>query len=513
MIFSRFFHSLKNSFSRRRLVIGFLLGILFIFFSNSVLKYTSTDHFCAVCHVHPHAAASWKQSSHYQNKSGVVVHCEECHLPPEGLHHFFQKVHFGIRDGLGMLFKDVDKLNWAEKRTPEKAKSFTFDAACTHCHAELFSLNLTPKGTDAHVYYFHQKGKVRCINCHLHVGHFREEDQPQKEIAATDAAERKAFPILTPSSPDSFEDYTATIPGTDVCFNLIAIPGGAFKMGSPKTENYREADESPVHSVKISPFWMGQTEVSWDEWEAFYSQTATKDRTQHRQTDANIDAITGPTPPYGAPGQGWGKGLRPAITMTHYAARMYCNWLSQKTGEKFRLPTEAEWEYACRGTTGGAYYFKGEPKQFTQLSFINRFFGADTTVIQRHAWYKLNSAAKTHLPFEKQPNPFRLYNMLGNVKEFCLDKYAPDAYAFDVQDSLVVDPIGPLTGTAYVIRGGSFNSDAVKLRSAARDFTQPDKWFLSDPQSPKSIWWYSDCNDVGFRVVKEKVQDLSVDKW
>jgi formylglycine-generating enzyme required for sulfatase activity len=92
--------------------------------------------------------------------------------------------------------------------------------------------------------------------------------------------------------------------------------------------------------------------------------------------------------------------------------------------------------------------------------------------------------------------------MLGNVREFCLDWYDPEAYAH-LPDSEVLDPRGPASGQEHVIRGGSYRSDAADLRCAARDHTRHDEWLLTDPQSPKSIWWYSDCTDVGFRVVRE----------
>jgi formylglycine-generating enzyme required for sulfatase activity len=101
------------------------------------------------------------------------------------------------------------------------------------------------------------------------------------------------------------------------------------------------------------------------------------------------------------------------------------------------------------------------------------------------------------------PNPFGLVNMLGNVREFCLDWYGDETYGNRVGEGPVVDPRGPDTGEEHVVRGGSFRSDPAELRAAARDFTRTDACLLTDPQIPKSIWWYSDCNDIGFRVVRE----------
>jgi len=181
----------------------------------------------------------------------------------------------------------------------------------------------------------------------------------------------------------------------------------------------------------------------------------------------------------------------------------YCDWLSEVTGKVYRLPTEAEWEYAARAHTTGAYFFEGSPKKYTRRRFWNRLFGADTSVINSFAVYAENSQGMTQPPSVVRPNPFGLLNALGNVREFCLDWYAPDAYAAYAENEVVVDPRGPATGTEHVIRGGSYNSDAAAIRLADRDHTRHDAWLLTDPQMPKSLWWYSDVTDVGFRVVCE----------
>ena len=113
----------------------------------------------------------------------------------------------------------------------------------------------------------------------------------------------------------------------------------------------------------------------------------------------------------------------------------------------------------------------------------------------------VNSSSKTQDPGSVKENPFGLKNMAGNIAEFCSDFYRPDAYKTGAE--LVVNPKGPETGQGHVIRGGSFKSDAKDVRSAARDFTKNEAWLVTDPQMPKSIWWYSDCIDNGFRVVCE----------
>ena len=186
--------------------------------------------------------------------------------------------------------------------------------------------------------------------------------------------------------------------------------------------------------------------------------------------------------------------------MSHYAARKYCEWLSNKTGKTYRLPTEAEWEYACRAGTQSAYFFESEPEQLSEKRIWNTIFGMDSTVINRFVKYSLNSQGKTHLPRSVKANPFGFLHILGNVREFCSDSYQSDTYA-SYTDEIIDNPTGPSSGKQYVVRGGSFQTEAENLRSATRDFTREERWLLTDPQRPKSLWWYSDCDDVGFRVV------------
>jgi formylglycine-generating enzyme len=305
-------------------------------------------------------------------------------------------------------------------------------------------------------------------------------------------------------SGDAFIDYTETIPGTDVSFQMVAVPGGIFSMGSPDTEPGRREDEGPQRRVQVSSFWMGKFEVSWGEFDAYYSQRATPARNQWEDAP-QADAVTGPTPPYGAPDQGWGKGLRPAITMTHYAARRYCEWLSEITGRTYRLPTEAEWEYAARAGTSTPYFFQTEGSSSRLQRLRNNLRGGlvDEEMLGRYAVFRANSRLRTQPPTGREPNPFGIHDMYGNVKEFCADWYDPQVLASYPSDRIVVDPTGPETGRERVVRGGSFRSEAADLRSAARDHTRHNHWLRGDPQMPRSVWWYSDATDVGFRVVRE----------
>ncbi len=497
-----------GDFFRKRLLlvlfISFSIGIFATIVGNKTIEYTSTDEFCASCHVHPHVFPSWKLSSHYDNKAGIVVHCVDCHLPPKGEGYLLEKTKLGLWDVYQYLTKDSSEFNWEAKRTVDKAQHFTFKASCVKCHANLFPLTLNKEGQDAHLYYSQNEEKLGCINCHLNVGHY---DPNAKHASNSDFGKGsgKNQTLYTEATQvNEFASFTEKIPASTVSFKMIAIPGGKFKLGSPENEPYRRADEGPVKEVELSPFYMAEVEVSWNEFLVFYSQTGGEGRTsdvKSKSAIGEVDAISGPTPPYGQPDQNWGLGTRPAITMRYATAETYCKWLSKVTGKKYRLPTEAEWEYACRAGSQTPYFFEGDPKKYSKDRFLNKIFGVDTTNINRYVIYSENSLAKTQKPEQVKPNPFGLKNMSGNVAEFCSDWYAPDAYS-NLMDG-VKDPKGPVSGTEKVIRGGSFKSEPAELRSATRDFTQDEAWMKTDPQIPKSIWWYSDCNMVGFRVVCE----------
>jgi sulfatase modifying factor 1 len=493
----------KIPFFRRKAVLFFLLGslitILLGLSGNKVIQVTNTDKFCASCHnVHPHATTSWKMSTHYDNKSGIVVHCVDCHLPPPGEGKLPEKVKTGLRDVYGTIFKDVEKLNWEQKSTVEYAIHHTFELSCIKCHQTLFPIGLSIEGEDAHIYYSDNEDELHCINCHLSVGHYSDNIHAHNLDFGKDTEIDTIFE--SPAEINDFSDYTETIPGTSVSFGMKAIPGGRFLIGSPETEKGRDEDEGPRAEVEISPFFMAEVEVSWNEYLAFFTETASEGRMTAEDLEM-VDGISGPTPPWGDPSQGWGRGKRPAITMSHYAAQVYCDWLSMKTGKKYRLPTEAEWEYAARGGTQSSYFFEGDVKDYSSEGFMKKIFGVDTTTINSFAIYKENSLGKTREPENIASNPFGLKNMLGNVAEFCQDFYKFDTYKNYSQG--IKDPKGPVEGDEYVVRGGSFKADAVDIRVAGRDYTRTKAWLKTDPQMPKSIWWYSDAIHVGFRVVCE----------
>src|SRR6185369_16661432 len=191
------------------------------------------------------------------------------------------------------------------------------------------------------------------------------------------------------SQTPGFERYVETIPGTNVKFTMLPVPGGDFLMGSKGSETGRGSDEGPEHQVTIRPFWMGALEVTWEEYDlfAFSRQLNTDRKLSSPQASGSADAITYPTPPYADESFGYGKGRQPAISMTYHAAMEYCRWLSDKTGKTYRLPTEAEWEYACRAGSKTAYSF-----------------GDDPSKLGEYAWYMDNSDGAPHQGGKKKPN-------------------------------------------------------------------------------------------------------------
>jgi formylglycine-generating enzyme required for sulfatase activity len=283
--------------------------------------------------------------------------------------------------------------------------------------------------------------------------------------------------------------YTNAIPGTSVSYVMVPIPGGEFVMGSPEPEKGRKPDEGPQHKVKISPFWMGQCEITWNEYELFMYPEEERRTRATIPTDAAgdklADVVTHPSRPYVEMSFGMGKDGYPAISMTQHAANKYCQWLSAKTGQFYRLPTEAEWEYACRAGTTTAY-----------------FFGDDPAKLGEYGWFEQNSDFKYQKVGKKKPNPWGLYDMCGNVVEWCLDQYDPDYYKQCADKGEVADPWNKATKPyPHSVRGGSWDDEAAMCRSAARRGSDRS-WKMQDPQLPKSVWYFSDAQFVGFRIVR-----------
>ncbi len=291
-----------------------------------------------------------------------------------------------------------------------------------------------------------------------------------------------------PAAAQEPKPYTETIPGTSVKFEMLPIPGGTFTMGSPDSEKDRKADEGPPHQVTIRPFWMGKFEVTWNEYDIFaFYMDLKKDLDDAQKLAADkTDGVSRPTPPYTDMTFGYGHDNYPALCMTHHAAMEYCHWLSVRTGKTYRLPTEAEWEYACRAASKTAYAF-----------------GEDAGKLDEFAWSGENSEGKPHPVGQKKPNPWGLYDMHGNVAEWCIDHYRKDAYATYPKDKPALGPVVLPTEKRFphVVRGGSWDDDPPGLRSSARR-PSTREWLRQDPQRPQSIWWLTEAVFVGFRLVR-----------
>lgn len=295
----------------------------------------------------------------------------------------------------------------------------------------------------------------------------------------------------TPQASEAPASYVDRIPDGNVSFEMVGVPAGTFEMGSAADEAGRDADEGPRHTVTVGAFWIGKYEVTWDEYDRFAFGTSIEPPPGGGGSAVKgVDAVTRPTPPYGDESFGFGKGRQPVLNITHHAAMEYTRWLSQVTGKSYRLPTEAEWEYAARARSTDPYYF-----------------GRDVKALDDHAWYGGDSGERPHPVGQKKPNAFGLFDMSGNVAEWCLDQYAPDFYARSPGKNPVLLP----GDKRYpdVARGGSWADEPKELRSAARRGST-EAWSRRDPQSPQSIWWHTDATITGFRIARAVDEDAAL---
>ena len=294
-------------------------------------------------------------------------------------------------------------------------------------------------------------------------------------------------PQSTAQTKSDMQPYREVLSDTDAGLEMVPIAGGHFTMGSPADEPDRAASEGPQFEVQIEPFWVGKYEVTWQQYDLWAAGMERELRKPDGSGDAErhrlADAIARPSRPYTDMTFGMGKSGCPAICMTQLAAKTYCQWLSAKTGRYYRLPTEAEWEYACRAGSTTAYSFGDDPKR-----------------LDDYAWYFDNAEDRYQKVGRKKPNAWGLYDMHGNVSEWVLDAYTPDGYP--PTDKLVKNPLTvPIALYPRVVRGGSWFDDPEMLRSAARTGSSK-QWKSKDKADPPSIWYHTDADFIGFRVVR-----------
>ena len=299
--------------------------------------------------------------------------------------------------------------------------------------------------------------------------------------------------------------YETQIPGTTVSYKMQPIPGGKVKVGSPESEKGRQPDEGPQFEVTIEPFWMAEHEVTWAEYKAYMSIHDRLLSLYMKQLRPIPDVdheliVTAPSNLY-EPTFTFIKGAdpeQPVVTMSQFAAKQYTKWLSGISNQFLRLPSEAEWEYACRAGATTAYSFGDDPKQLGD-----------------YAWYFENSGEKMNHVARKKPNAWGLYDMHGNVGEWVLDEYIAEGYKThagkkDLTAAAVI--AWPTKLFPRVIKGGGWDDDAEKCRTAARQGSDDDAWRSRDPNFPQSPWWLTEepALSVGFRPIRPLTQPATI---
>lgn len=298
--------------------------------------------------------------------------------------------------------------------------------------------------------------------------------------------------------------YEAVIPGTDVKYKMIPVPGGIATVGSPKSEANRGENEGPQFEVEIKPFWIGQYEVTWSEYKSYMAMhDIFKGFETHKLRPLSDEksplVISAPSNLYDTSFtyRNGEEPRLPAVSMSQYAAKQYTKWLSLMSERFYRLPTEAEWEYACRAGTKTAYHF-----------------GDDPADLDDYGWHYGNSNETTHYVGEKKPNPWGLYDMYGNACEWVLDSMLLDGYTkfggkrVSAADALVrTKELFP-----RVVRGGYYDLDPEDCRSASRLPSSDDEWRGEDPNIPLSPWWFTSgpALGVGMRLVRPLEDGLAM---
>jgi len=287
------------------------------------------------------------------------------------------------------------------------------------------------------------------------------------------------FLLLYPSfSLNNFVKYSQPLPSSTLEIDMTPVHGGKFIMGD-------DSFDALKHEIELSSFWISTYEISWDVYTLFMERNIDELPSSFKKGSEvfiDVDGVSSATIPYMEMSFGMGINGYPAINMTQFAASKFCEWLSSITGNYYRLPTEAEWEYACKAGSNSDYYF-----------------GDDISILSEYAWYSDNSNGSYHKIGTKKPNVLGLYDMHGNVSEWTIDTYSVDKYK---NRNTLKNPFY-ITKNKYpkVIRGGSWNDDATRLKSSRRDLSTKELQ-KRDPQIPKSKWWNTDAPYIGFRIVR-----------
>ncbi len=315
--------------------------------------------------------------------------------------------------------------------------------------------------------------------------------QPTRSTRVEPSVDRRETLDVEHRVIPGFDSYSEVIPGTEVSIEMKPIPGGTFLMGRSADEDGKAPHEGPQREVLVDDFWMAKHEITWDQYDFFV-----KESLEQLEAELNpdtllkfgipADAFTIPSPPYEdeTHGMGTGRSGYPAISITHFAAIEYAKWLTAKTGNFYRLPTEAEWEYACRAGNETVYAHGNNPDQLDDFE-----------------WYRGNSGRSYHRAGLKKPNTFGLHDMQGNVSEWTMDQYLED-YHEQLEGEVADNPwFTPDDLYPRAVRGGSWRDDADDIRCTTRQGST-GQWSRGDPQIPRSMWWHTNAPFVGFRIVR-----------
>jgi len=283
------------------------------------------------------------------------------------------------------------------------------------------------------------------------------------------------------ANKNDFSKYQENIE-KDLNLEMMPIEKGQFDWSGEQADDQLK--------VTLSSFWMASKEITWDQYDPFMKSEIPRKKNglpkeialEHLEND--IDFLARPTVIYFPIAGGMEKDGHPVVSMTQHAANKYCQWLSFKTGHFYRLPTEAEWEYACRAGKKTNYSWGDDPASGSQ-----------------YAWFGDTEQSHYKKPGVKKPNPWGLYDMHGNVMEWTLDQYVPNRKKYFQKEQVTNPWVKATKPYPHVAKGGHWKQKLEGLAVSKRYQSHPN-WKIQDPQQPKSVWYHTDAQMLGFRIVR-----------
>lgn len=285
------------------------------------------------------------------------------------------------------------------------------------------------------------------------------------------------------NKPQPFAPYTEKL-NSGATFEMLPVKEGSF--------TWKGKEEGDTLEVSLSPFWMGKAEVTWDAYDPFMNDEIPRQKDgqvlefARAQITNDLDFLARPTPPYHPMTFGMPRDGHPAIGMTQHAANKFCQWISYQTGHFYRLPTEAEWEYACRAGSKSNFAWGDKPE-----------------LAEQYAWFGGDAGSHYQKPGQKKPNTWGLVDMHGNALEWTLDQYVPNRRAYFGKDTVHNPWIKATNPYPHVAKGGHWKLNLEDISAASRIPSDPE-WKKLDPQEPKSLWYFTNVQMLGFRIVRPK---------